>query len=53
MRIAPWPPEYSVVETGDYVTDVTKARNLIGLDLKWSFERGLTDMIEEYGRHIP
>jgi nucleoside-diphosphate-sugar epimerase len=53
VRIAPWPPEYSVVETGDYVTDVTKARNLIGLDLKWSFERGLTDMIEEYGRHIP
>jgi UDP-glucose 4-epimerase len=38
---APWPLDYAVVETGDYVTEIAKATRLLDFTPHWSFDEGL------------
>lgn len=45
LRFVPWPEDHAVVETGDYVTDVTKMRRRLGCTPQWSFPAGLAQTI--------
>jgi UDP-glucose 4-epimerase len=48
IRSVPWPRNYEVVETGDYLTDISKVRTRLGFAPRWSFLAGLSDMIAAY-----
>ncbi len=48
VRYVPWPRTYEVVETGDYLTDISKARRALDFTPRWSFAAGLSDMIAAY-----
>lgn len=41
----PWPKEYALVESGDYVADITLARGLLGFEPRYDFASGLSDLI--------
>ena len=40
----PWPSEYDVVESGDCVLDVGRARTLLGFAPRYSFAAGIADV---------
>jgi UDP-glucose 4-epimerase len=41
LEFIPWPAEYEAVESGDYVADVSRARDLIGFAPQCQFADGL------------
>jgi UDP-glucose 4-epimerase len=41
IEFVPWPKEYLNIETGDYVTDIAKAKRLLGWAPKTSLEEGI------------
>ncbi len=43
----PWPAEYSAIEPGDYVADVTKAKTMLNFMPRISLRHGLKQTIEE------
>jgi UDP-glucose 4-epimerase len=45
LRFAPWPKDYELVESGDYVADISKARSELGLAPKYSLDLGLAESI--------
>ncbi|MBN2410002.1 MAG: GDP-mannose 4,6-dehydratase [Candidatus Aminicenantes bacterium] len=48
IEFVPWPEEYLNIETGDYVTDISKARRLLGWAPKTSLEEGIRRTHEFY-----
>lgn len=51
VRFVPWPLEYRVVETGDYITDMTRLSSFIRLPAPIDWEQGLAGSLEHYRRH--
>jgi nucleoside-diphosphate-sugar epimerase len=43
-----WPDAWKQVETGDYVTDIEKARRLLGWQPKVGFEEGIRRTVDYY-----
>jgi UDP-glucose 4-epimerase len=52
VAFAPWPDEYLSVESGDYVADISKARQAIGFKPKFRFEDGLKHIVEQYHQEV-
>lgn len=50
IEFVPWPEEYLNIETGDYVSDITKAKRLLGWAPKTSLDEGIRFTYEFYGR---
>jgi len=48
VEYVPWPSAWKLVETGDYVTDIRKARRLLGWAPKVPFEDGIRRTVEYY-----
>jgi UDP-glucose 4-epimerase len=48
IRFAPWPEEYRLVESGDYVPDISKARSLLGVSCQFDLAAGIRETIELY-----
>lgn len=48
VEYIPWPSAWKAVETGDYVTDIRKARHLLGWTPKVSFEDGIRRTVAYY-----
>jgi len=44
----PWPPEFLAVETGDYCSDISLAREELGWDIKTDLETGINRTVEFY-----
>lgn len=42
-----WPPEYQDVESGDYVADISKAREQLGFHPQYDFAAGLSKIFAE------
>jgi len=42
---SPWPERYKLVETGDFVNSIEKARRLLGFVPKFNFENGIKEAI--------
>jgi UDP-glucose 4-epimerase len=49
---SPWPEAYKLVETGDFVNSIEKARRLLGFLPRFSFKQGIKEAILG-GRDIP
>jgi nucleoside-diphosphate-sugar epimerase len=50
LRFVPWPDEYRVVETGDYVTDTRKLSEFIQPPAPVVWEQGLAGAFQHYRR---
>jgi len=48
----PWPKDYINVETGDYITNITKAKNILNWKPEIEFEEGIRMTVEYYTKHI-
>jgi nucleoside-diphosphate-sugar epimerase len=49
-----WPDDYKNIETGDYVSDITKAKKFLGWEPKISFDEGINlthEFYKEHGQH--
>jgi UDP-glucose 4-epimerase len=46
----PWPDNYINVETGDYVTNITKLKTVTGWDAKTDFADGINKTFDYYSR---
>lgn len=46
----PWPEEYRAIETGDYLTDISLARNELGWSPRTDIREGIARTVENY-RH--
>jgi len=49
----PWPKDYENVETGDYISDITKLKEHTGWTPKIMFEEGLQKTVEYYKTRLP
>lgn len=45
ILFTPWPPEYALVESGDFVADIGKAARLLGFCPKYTFREGVAATI--------
>jgi UDP-glucose 4-epimerase len=45
----PWPPDFSLIETGDFYFDVSRARELLGWRPRTPLRRGLQSMLAARG----
>jgi UDP-glucose 4-epimerase len=45
LRFSPWPKDYELVESGDYVADISKAKALLGLAPVYTLAEGLAESI--------
>jgi len=45
VAFAPWPPDAALVETGDYVSDISYARRVLGFSPGYDFTTGLDDLV--------
>jgi hypothetical protein len=56
VRYAPWPAEYSLVESGDYFADVSKSRQALTLGEPTPLVSGLARTVdlyrEEHDQHL-
>lgn len=53
QKYVPWPPEYKIVETGDYYSDLSKIDEYIDLPEMTSFEEGIKRTLHfQYGKFI-
>ena len=48
----PWPEDYINVETGNYITNITKAKNILKWKPEIDFEEGIRMTVEYYIKHI-
>ena len=48
----PWPKDYINVETGNYITNITKAKNILEWKPEIDFEEGIKMTVEYYSKHI-
>ncbi|MFK8031711.1 MAG: NAD-dependent epimerase/dehydratase family protein [Gammaproteobacteria bacterium] len=51
VKFVPWPEEYRAVETGDYITDLTKLNNHIDYRPQTEFSDGVLETLRYY-RHV-
>lgn len=49
--MVPWPKDYKDIETGDYVSDISKARELLEWMPKVSMEEGVKKTFDFYTKH--
>lgn len=47
----PWPSEYLNVETGDYITDITKIKKVLGWSARYNLEEGIERTVEYYSKY--
>lgn len=47
----PWPSEYLNVETGDYITDITKITKLLGWSAKYNLKEGIEKTVGYYSKY--
>lgn len=52
LRFVPWPEEYRVVETGDYLTDTRKLSSFVQLPSPIALEEGLASAFRYYRREV-
>jgi nucleoside-diphosphate-sugar epimerase len=45
LRFQPWPAAHLAVESGDYCSDITKARKLLGFSPRHSLLQGIADTV--------
>jgi UDP-glucose 4-epimerase len=50
IKFAPWPQEYQLVESGDYVADISKARSLLKVSNRFDLAAGLAEAVELHRR---
>lgn len=50
ISFRPWPREYLLVESGDFVGDISKARTFLGFSPRFDLEAGLNQTVEDYRR---
>ena len=48
----PWPKNYINVETGDYITNITKAKSILKWKPEIDFEDGIKKTVDYYSKHI-
>lgn len=48
---APWPRDYSAVESGDYVSDLSNIRRALDFAPEYAFEDGLRTVASQYQKH--
>lgn len=48
IEYIPWPSDYERVETGDFISDATKAREVLGWEPKVSLEEGIRRTVEAF-----
>mgnify|MGYP001162665509 CR=1 FL=1 len=48
----PWPEDYINVETGDYITNIDKAKSILEWKPETDFEKGLQKTVTFYSKHI-
>ncbi len=48
LRFVPWPADSEQVETGSYVTDITKAKRVLGWRPEVSFDEGIARSVQFY-----
>jgi UDP-glucose 4-epimerase len=53
VRHEPWSAAYSAVEVGDYVVDVGRCRETLGVSPRWTFEAGVASTLAAYGSRGP
>lgn len=41
VEFVPWPADFAVVETGDYISDPSKLRRILGIVPRWGIQQGL------------
>lgn len=51
LKNVPWPTNYKQVETGDFVNDITKAKELLKWEPKISLEEGIRKTVEFYEKY--
>jgi nucleoside-diphosphate-sugar epimerase len=51
IEFVPWPPDYTNIETGDYVTDITRIKRLLGWVPRTSLVDGIGLTHRYYQRH--
>lgn len=47
-----WPEEYKMVESGDYIADIAKAKNKLGFAPLYDLRTGLEETIGQYRSHV-
>ena len=53
IEFRPWPREYQLVESGDFVADTAAARSRLGYTPQFSFEHGIAEIRERALRQRP
>ncbi len=48
----PWPKNYINVETGDYITNITKAKSILKWKPEIDFEEGIKKTVDYYSKYI-
>lgn len=51
IEFVPWPADYTNIETGDYVTDITRIKRLLGWPPRVSLADGIAETHRYYQRH--
>jgi UDP-glucose 4-epimerase len=51
IKQVPWPSNYAVIETGNYVADISKAKRLLDWEPRVSLEEGVAQTVAYYRRH--
>ncbi len=51
IELVPWPPDYTNIETGDYVTDITRIKRLLGWAAPTTLAEGIAQTHRYYERH--
>ena len=50
IKKVPWPKDWQSIETGSYVSDISKIKNVLGWKPRHSFEEGIRKTIEFYSQ---
>jgi len=48
IKFVPWPPDYLNVETGDYITDISKIKQFLGWSPKINLDEGISITVDYY-----
>jgi len=51
IKKVPWPSEYLNVETGDYITDITKITKVLGWSAGFNLKEGIERTVEYYNKY--
>lgn len=51
IKFQPWPEDYLNVETGDYITDITKIKNYLNWSPRFDLKDGIKRTVEYYKKH--